>query len=202
MAQGHPILVFLIGPAAVGKMSVGIELAARTGLKLFHNHQTIDLVLPFFAFGSPPFIRLVNQFRHRIFQEVAASDQPGLIFTYVWAFDHEADHREVAMYAKTFSDRGCPVYYVELQAPQNVRLQRNETPLRLEHKRFKRDLEASRRNLMQMDADYQLDSGERFAGRGDYLRIDNTALKPEEVAEMIIDRFGLVRHSPAGQGPA
>lgn len=34
-----PVLVFLIGPAAVGKMGVGVELAARTGLRLFHNHQ-------------------------------------------------------------------------------------------------------------------------------------------------------------------
>jgi shikimate kinase len=38
-------LVFIVGPPAVGKMTVGYELAAQTGLKLFHNHQTIELVL-------------------------------------------------------------------------------------------------------------------------------------------------------------
>jgi hypothetical protein len=54
MRSSPSTLVFIVGPGAVGKMTVGAALAARTGLKLFHNHQTIDLVLPYFAFGSPP----------------------------------------------------------------------------------------------------------------------------------------------------
>ncbi len=33
-------LVFMIGDAAVGKMTVGQELMKRTGLRLFHNHKT------------------------------------------------------------------------------------------------------------------------------------------------------------------
>ena len=42
-------LVLLTGPQAVGKMTVGQELAKITGLKLFHNHMTIDLVSNFLA---------------------------------------------------------------------------------------------------------------------------------------------------------
>ena len=41
-------LVLIFGPQAVGKMTVGQELAKITGLKLFHNHMTIDLVSNFF----------------------------------------------------------------------------------------------------------------------------------------------------------
>lgn len=67
-------LIFIIGPPAVGRMAVGHELAQRTGLKLFHNHLSIELVLRFFPFGSPPFDRLVREFRRRIFEEVADSD--------------------------------------------------------------------------------------------------------------------------------
>ncbi len=44
--------VLLFGPQAVGKMTVGQELERLTGLKLFHNHMTIDLVAPFFSYGS------------------------------------------------------------------------------------------------------------------------------------------------------
>lgn len=40
-------LVILFGPQAVGKMTVGQELAKQTGFKLFHNHMTIDLVSNF-----------------------------------------------------------------------------------------------------------------------------------------------------------
>lgn len=190
MAGRPPTLVLIVGPPAVGKMTVGAALAARTGLKLFHNHRTIDLVLPFFAFGSPPFGRLVNEFRRRIFEEVASSDLPGLIFTYVWAFDQANDDAEVEAYSEIFKRLGGAVFYVELQASQAVRLQRNETEFRLAEKPFKRDLAESRRQLIALD-DYQLDSGRRFDGRADYLRIDNTDLSPEDVAERIVRAFEL-----------
>jgi len=62
-----PMLVVLVGPPAVGKMTVGQALAARTGMRLFHNHQTLDLVFRFFPFGTPPFQRLVAEFRRLIF---------------------------------------------------------------------------------------------------------------------------------------
>lgn len=176
-------------------MTVGIALAARTGLKLFHNHQTIELVLQYFPFGSAPFARLVREFRRRIFEEVATSDLPGLIFTYVWAFDQPADHAEIEEYAAIFRSRGGPVWYVELLAPQDVRLARNKTPLRLSQKPTKRDLEFSRRNLVDMDARYQLDSGDRYTSRSDWLRIDNTGFSPEQVADTVVERFNLPRVS-------
>jgi hypothetical protein len=185
-----PTLVFIVGPPAVGKMTVGAALAARTGLKLFHNHRTIDLVLPFFTFGSPPFYRLVGEFRRRIFEEVASSDLPGLIFTYVWAFDQSSDDAEVEAYSAIFRQRGGAVFYVELQASQAVRLQRNETEFRLAEKPFKRDLVESRRQLISLD-NYLLDSGSRFDGRRDYLRVDNTDLSPEDVADRIVRTFDL-----------
>ena len=190
-----PILVLIVGPGAVGKMTVGAELAARTGLKLFHNHQTIDLLFHYFPFGSQPFGRLLGEFRRRILEEIAASELPGAIFTYVWAFDQPGDHREVETYAAIFRERGGAVFYVELQATQEVRLQRNATPFRLEHKPFKRDLVESRRRLLEMDQNYELDSGERFAGRADYLRIDNTTLSPQRVTDIVIAQFGLPQTS-------
>src|SRR5688500_19972159 len=86
-------LVIIFGPPAVGKMTVGDALERRTGLRLFHNHHTIDLALRFFEYGTPPFNRLVSEFRTRIFEEVASSPLPGMVFTYVWAFEDESDAR-------------------------------------------------------------------------------------------------------------
>ncbi len=45
-------LVFIHGPAAVGKLTVARELAELTGLALFHNHLVVDLVTSLFEFGS------------------------------------------------------------------------------------------------------------------------------------------------------
>ena len=188
-----PMLVFIVGPPAVGKMTVGHALAARTGLRLFHNHHTIDLVLRFFAYGTPPFQRLVGEFRRRIFEEVAASDLPGLIFTYVWAFDDSRDAVAVEGYASHFHARGGRVVYVELEATQAERLRRNETEFRLAEKPFKRDLAASRLRLLEEDARYQLNSRGAFDQRPDYLRIETTDLPASTVAERIIAHFDLPR---------
>ena len=190
-----PVLVFIVGPPAVGKMTVGHELAVRTGLKLFHNHQTIDLALRFFPFGSPPFSRLVNEFRRRILEEVASSDLPGLIFTFVWAFDLASDDATVEEYTEIFRSRGGRAVYVELETHQEERLRRNETEFRLAEKPFKRDLDASRKNLLALDDKYQLNSAGRFASRSDYLHVDNTHLSAAEVAERVIDTFGLPRNA-------
>ena len=186
-----PTLLFLVGPPAVGKMTVGHALAARTGFRLLHNHLTIDLVLRYFPFGSAPFGRLVGEFRRRILEEVAASELPGLIFTYVWAFDDPGEEPAVERFARPFRERGGRVLFVELETTQEERLRRNETAFRLAEKPFKRDLDASRARLLADDARYRLNTGGAFDDREDWLRIDNTALSPDDTAERVIRHFRL-----------
>lgn len=174
-------------------MSVGHEIAARTGLRLFHNHLAIEPVLRFFDFGTPAFGRLVGEFRRGLFEEVAASDLPGLIFTYVWAFDLPEDQVALEEYAEPFRARNARVLYLELEAEQQVRLQRNGGSFRLTEKPSKRDLAWSERNLLAMDREHELNSNGEFDGRHDYLRIDNTDLTPEAVARQTITHFSLCR---------
>ena len=176
-------------------MAVGHELALRTGLRLFHNHHTIDLALRFFEFGTPPFERLVGEFRRRIFEEVAASDLPGLIFTFVWAFDHDTDAANVEKWSAIFRARGGRVVYVELECELDERLRRNETEFRLAEKPFKRDVAQSKQLLLELDSKYQMNSKGKFDGRSDYLRLDNTQLPAAAVAEKIVATFSL---APAG----
>ncbi|HJP57979.1 MAG TPA: hypothetical protein VJ847_13240 [Gemmatimonadales bacterium] len=193
MSGPPPALLFIVGPPAVGKMATGEAIAARTGFRLFHNHHAIDLALEFFPFGTPPFHRIVGDIRRRVFEEVAASDLPGLIFTYVWAFDLPAEAKTVDGYAAPFRWRGGRVLFAELETSQAERLRRNVTPLRLARKPTKRDLEASRRNLLELDAQYRMNSRGEFDGRDDYLKLDNTTLTAAESAERIIGHFGLGR---------
>lgn len=191
--SGGPTLLFLIGPPAVGKMTAGHEIARRTGLRLFHNHLAIEPVLRFFDFGSPPFGRLVDNFRTRLIEEVAASNLPGMIFTYVWAFDVPADRQAVEGYAAPFRRRGGRVLFAELEADQQERLRRNEGESRLAEKPSKRDVEASRRRLLEHDATHRLNSAGEFDGRSDYLRLETTRTAPADAADQIIDHFGLAR---------
>ncbi|MDP9798970.1 hypothetical protein J2S43_007482 [Catenuloplanes nepalensis] len=184
-------LLFILGPPAVGKMTVGAEIAARTGLRLFHNHLAIEPVLRFFPFGSPPFGRLVSRFRRDLIEEVAASDLPGLIFTFVWAYDLPEDEQAVRDFAEPFHRRGGRVRYVELKASQEVRLRRSAGESRLAEKPSRRDLDTARRQLVELDERYRLNSDGRFDDRADYLRIDNTRLEPAAVADQVITHFDL-----------
>lgn len=180
----------IFGPPAVGKMTVGHELAKLTGLRLFHNHMTIDMVLNFFDFGQPEFHRLVSEFRRRIFEEVAVSDLPGLIFTFVWALDQESDRAFIERSCDIFRDKGASVYFVELEADLSERLRRNVSEFRLSQKPPKRDVEKSRERLLEDDKKYKLNSDGDFFYTENYLKINNTDLPAEKVARMIVDEFG------------
>lgn len=67
-------LVIIFGPHAVGKMTVGQELAKLTGLKLFHNHMTIDIVSDLFRNMPEERNRLTTLFRKEIFEAFSKSD--------------------------------------------------------------------------------------------------------------------------------
>ena len=74
-------LIFIHGPVASGKLTIARELAALTGLTVFHNHLVVDAVAAVFPFGSEPFIRLREQFWLTMFRE-AAEAKRSLIFTF------------------------------------------------------------------------------------------------------------------------
>jgi hypothetical protein len=187
-------LVVIVGPPAVGKMAVGRALAELTGLPLFHNHMSIELVLPFFAFGSAPFSRLVGGFREQLFAEVAASELPGLIFTWVWDFDDPSDLRYIEGVRHRFENAGARCVFVELRSDLETRLVRNRTELRLAEKPSKRDVEQSEARLRAAETRHRMNSNNDFPFP-EHLAIDNSRLQPDEVARRISDHFGL---APSG----
>lgn len=181
-------LVVLIGNTAVGKMTVGQELTEITNLKLFHNHMMIEPVLQIFdKFDG----QLVGKLRRTIFEHFAKSDLEGMIFTYMWAFDEPSDWKYLKSLTDIFEDEGAEVYYIELIAPQSVRLARNTSENRLKHKPSKRDLEFSEKLLKEDDKNYRCESYVGEVPFKNYLRIENTNLTEETVAKMIQKEFSL-----------
>lgn len=183
-------VVFIFGSAAVGKMTVGQELMKITDLRLFHNHMTIEPVLEVFGEFR---VSAIQRLREVIFEEFAASDCYGLIFTFMWAFDMQEDWDYIAHVREVFtrSNPETEFYYVELVADQKTRLERNKTENRLQNKASKRDLEASDARLIRDDARYRLESLPGELPFGNYIRIDNTDLPPEKAANQIKEHFGL-----------
>lgn len=75
-------LLFLYGKPATGKLTVARELAKITGYKLFHNHQTVDLLLSVFEFGSKPFVELREEVWLAVIRRAAVERLNGMVFTF------------------------------------------------------------------------------------------------------------------------
>lgn len=181
-------LLFLCGDAAVGKMTVGQELMKITNLRLFHNHMTIEPVIEIFGYYDG---KTISRLRETIFEEFAASDNYGMIFTYMWAFDQKSDWEYIAHVRSIFEPYGTEFYYAELVAPQEVRLARNATENRLKNKASKRDLETSNQRLLDDDKRYRCVSLDGEISFENYIKIDNTNLSPAEAAKIIKEKFDL-----------
>lgn len=181
-------LVLIFGNAAVGKMSVGQELMKQTGLRLFHNHVAIEPVIEVFGYYDS---HVIKQLREVFFREFAKSNNEGMIFTFMWAFDMQEDWDYVRHISRIFEEQGGEVYYAELVAPLNIRLERNETENRLKSKASKRDLARSRQRLLEDDKKYRLESLEGEIPFANYIKIDNSHLEPAEAAAIIRKHFQL-----------
>jgi AAA domain len=186
---GHMTLLFVFGPPAVGKMTVGRAIADAGGFRLFHNHHVIEPLLDVFEFESPQFQSLMAEFRQRVLEEAAAADVD-LVFTLVWALDLPTDVVAVRRHLAPFVEAGRRVAFVELYADLATRLQRNQTELRLAEKKSKRDLAWSDENVRSLER-YQMSTGvpspaDELIAEFPFLRIDNTDRSPEDVAAEVL----------------
>lgn len=182
--------IIVIGAHAVGKMSVGKEIAKKLDYKLFHNHMSIEMPLELFDFGTPSFFRLSKSIREIVFEE-AMKSETDLIFTYICAFNYPEDVIYLNNLIHQFEEKGHTVYLLELYAEVEKRLTRNQTEYRLQEKPSKRDLEWSNQDLLSGETKYRMksDAGEILSKN--YLFIDNSNLTPEEVAKQFITTFKL-----------
>lgn len=185
-------LVIITGPHAVGKMTVGQELAKITDLRLFHNHMSIELSLKLFDFGTSEYRALNETIRKTVFEQFATGDLPGLIFTYMMDFDLQSEFDYLQGIIDLFEENGADCHVVELCADFEERLARNKSENRLANKESKRNLEWSEREMRKTSKKHRLNSREgEILPFESYLKIDNTNLAPSEVAKMIKERFGI-----------
>jgi hypothetical protein len=183
---GRVTLLFVFGPPAVGKMTVGRAIADASDFRLFHNHHVLEPLLDVFDYGTPPFNRLLEEFRLRVLEEAATSGTD-LVYTLVWALDLPEDSAYLRRHLRPFVDAGQAIAFVELYAGLETRLARNRTPYRLAEKKSKRDLEWSDDNVRDLDR-HVLSTGVRPTPADEliaaypHLRIDNTSRSAEDVA--------------------
>jgi hypothetical protein len=187
MRAHDPAMVFIFGPAAVGKMTVGQELKKLTGYRLLFNHMVVDLVTEFFEFGTPGFHRLARPFTRQII-EACAEERVGLIITHSMLFDGPRAQALIDDWSEPYRRERIPVWYAELTAPLDVRIARNETTNRAQ---FKKVEWSTPERLRELDGWGRWNSDGDWPDPGRSIVIDNTDIAPDAAARMIQEHFGL-----------
>lgn len=135
-------------------------------------------------------------------------DSPRLpgVFSFAWDFDNPADARAVESLIEPVVQAAQPVDFVELNAPQAVRLAREGGADRMDHKRSKRDVEWARAHVVAMERRARF-SSRLYPATGEddwplpqyrHLRLDNSHADPLVTASRIVAELGLPRSGPTG----
>ena len=183
-------LIVVCGPHAVGKMTVAESLRDKLRYNMMMNHDSIELSDRIFGFATPAQKELNEDIREKVFS-LAVKHNVDLIFTYVCAFDEPEEREYLTGLKDLFEQGGGQFYFVELSADIETRLARNETPHRMERKASKRDVAWSRANLLDGAAKYRLNSAEGEVWFENHLKIDNSHLAPDQVADLVIEKYHL-----------
>ncbi len=183
-------LIVVCGPQAVGKMTVAENLRDKLKYNMMMNHDSIEVSDQIFGFGTPAQREFNAVFREKAF-ELSVKHNVDLIFTYVCAFEKPEEREYLTGLAELFTAGGGKFYFVELSTDLETRLERNETPHRMERKASKRNVEWSKSNLLHDASNYRLNSNEGEIWFENHMKIDNTNLSPDEVADMVIEQFEL-----------
>jgi hypothetical protein len=184
------MLLFVFGPPAVGKMTVGRAIADASDFRLFHNHHLIEPLLDVFDFETPQFQTLLREFRLRVLEEAARSGTD-LVYTLVWGLDLPEDSIYLREHLRPFVESGQRIAFVELYADLDTRLARNRTPYRLSEKKSKRNVEWSDGNVRELDR-LVMNTGvcptpaDELIAAYAHLRIDNTDRSPADVAAEVL----------------
>lgn len=174
-------LVVLYGPPGVGKYTIGVELAARTGFRLLHNHLTVNLVSAVFERDSVVWLQMLRKVRRDMLAE-AVHHNVNLIMTGVFNGSSENINAWRTMLEPVEAEGGS-VLFVQLTC------EREEL--------FRRVGQEDRRRLDKLvDAVRMAELLERFdlfspVPFGRHLCLDITHRAPSDAARVIMQHYGI-----------
>lgn len=169
-------ILFIYGAPGIGKLTIAEEVSKKTGMKIFHNHLTFDFASSFFEQFSPGF----NNFREGLLLnslKLLTNEQfEGLILTYCYT---KEDFQFVSQIQEVCKEKNIEISYVLLTCNKEENLKRVVND---DRKKFKKLTDA---NIWEsLNDNYNLTE---LIPNTQTKIIDNTSLKPNIVAQMIID---------------
>jgi len=173
-------LIFIYGPPASGKLTVAKKLSEVTGIPLFHNHLTRDIVKDIYGDKLGNNYSLVNELRFKVF-EYCAKNETDLIFTVVYGGKEEdAIFKE---YISRIEADGTEIKFVELTASPKDLIDRVDNNSRMKYKKL-----TDKKVMSNLVTDISIFSIPFVSS----LKINTSVLSPIESANHIAHKFKLL----------
>jgi len=168
-------VIFIHGPAASGKHTIGLQLSRLTGLPLFHNHLAVDTALSLFEFGTQEFKNVRASIWRTVFQEAARSSR-----SFIFTFHPEASVEPalIAELVDLIEAVGGTVLFVELICADEAILERLGNPSR---EKFRKLTDPNLYKRLENEGAFRFPPLPK-----PLLRINTNELTPEAAAKRIV----------------
>jgi len=181
----NPIVIFIYGPIAVGKLTVASLLSKKLGYKLAHNHSLNDFVQEVFDRNSYSSDYMKDNLRYFILEK-AIKFKINIVATHCYSHNFISkaglsDPKYVEDLEKKLTKLGAKFYPVHLQATNEELLRRVSMNSR---KKFKKLVNKKIMVKLLPTKDWQTSP----TLKNNFV-INNTNLSPKKVADMIIRHF-------------
>jgi shikimate kinase len=182
-----PIVVFIYGPIAVGKLTVAKILSKKLGYKLAHNHHINDFVQELFERDTYASHAMKDQLRYIVMENMVKA-KSSFIATHCFSYNFISlaglsDPKYVKTLEKKLTKLGARFYAVHLEASSEELLRRVDQNSRKEFKKLT-DKKIMQELLIKKD-------WKTYPRLKNQLVVDNTNLSPQKVSDMIIKYFKL-----------
>lgn len=180
-----PIVVFIYGPIAVGKLTIAKILSKKIGYKLTHNHALNDFIDGVFDRGTLTRDTMIEKLRYDLLEN-AVKSKISFVTTHCYSHDFVSrtglsDPKYVESLEKKLVKLGAMFYPIHLKAEGKELLNRVNMDSR---KIFKKLTNKKVMREHVLNRDWQ--SSPRLKNN---FVIDNTKLSPQKVSDIIIRHF-------------
>lgn len=128
MNKNKAKVILIYGAMAVGKLTIGKELAKKTGYKLTHNHLINDLIWSVFEKESVEANKLIESMRYGFYTE-SVKHHKNIIITHTYSHNYVspaglADPDYLKTLEKKLNKTGANVLFVHIHADEKEILKR------------------------------------------------------------------------------
>lgn len=171
--------MILYGPPAAGKLTIAKELAAMADLRVFDNHQIIDLIEPIVTRKYIDFAKLIYTTQQNIIEAAVKANQVNVVITFPFAANLQRDTDFVTNLVDYTRKQGSEAYPIFLTCDTETLMKRALDPSRKAYGKI-----TTTEIMSQMFEKYEFDTPLDIGGN---VTFSTQALPAKDVAAKIKD---------------